>query len=466
MAQDTPVQSRFDPLSGAWRLFAAPLTLLVLGGLVSLTMAVGLFLPQIPLQEAGDPQAWLVVTASRLGAAGDLFLVLGLFDLFHTWWFRLLLVLTGLCLFVRAIESAELAWHATARRPGSPIGPPPWAAPPPERHLESPLDPEEIQTRLETLFSRMGYRWTEKPTPPVPGGLAVRRGMVLWARPLGYAALLLALAGLVIAAGWGWLGDEWQPVRGESQAVGHGTPYLVRLDAFDLQVDDHQRLRNDSSQITWLEGEAEVQQDTIALGRPSSRRGATVRQVGFVPVVRLRGWDRDGRLLSLETAEDALSLMGEVEIRFASVEARPFVLVPAQDLFLALTFEPICAEGRPALHVETVRGETSEGGPEKILYDSGSFMVEDLRFEIDLSFVPILRADFRPGMTLAVGGLALFVGSLVALWIALPRLAWISSEPGEDEKNILRVQMLPGADGDRQLLHLTRRLEEVLCRDG
>lgn len=465
MAQETPVRSRVDPLSVAWRLFAAPQTLLVLGGLVSLALAIGFFLPQLPPQEAADPQAWLVLTASRLGPAGDLFLVLGLFDLFHTWWFHLLLALTGLCLFVRAVESAELAWYLTSRRPCPPAWLPPWSSPPPERRLESSLDPEEIQTRLETLLTRLGYQRTKVATPPLPGIVAVRRGRVLWARPLGYIALLLALAGLAIAGGWDWLGDEWQPVQGESRAVGHGTPYVVRLDAFDLDVDEDQRLRSYSSQITWLEGEFEIQQDTITIGRPSSRRGATVRQVGFVPVVRLRGWDRDGRLLSLETAEDALSLMGEVEIRFATAEAQPLVLVPAQDLFLALTFEPVCTEGKPALYVEPVQGGISEPGAQRVLHDSGSVMVDGLRFEIELSFAPVLRADHRPGMGLVIGSLILFVGSLVAFWIAPPWLVQISAEPGEDENTILRVQMLPGADSDRQLLHLTRCLQEVLAAD-
>jgi len=377
-------------------------------------------------------------------------------------WFHLLLALTGLSLFVRAVDSAELAWYTTGRRPWPVTLPPFWGGHPPERRLVSPLDPEEVQTRLETLFTRMGYRWTEVSGPPTSSIVAARRAMVFWARPLGYVALLLALVGLAIAASWGWQGDEWQPIPGESRAVAHGTPYVVRLDAFDLQLDDDQRLQIYASQITWLESESEVEQDTIDVGRASSRAGATVRQVGFVPVVRLRGWDRDGQLLALETAEDALSLMGEVEIRFASAEARPLVLVPAHDVFLALTFEPVCAQGRPALYVEPIQGESSEPGPEQILFGSDSIVVDDLRFEVELLFVPILRADYRPGMGLVVGGLVLFIISLLALWIAPPQVASVSLGPAEDESIGIRVQTLPDAQSDRQLRHLTHRLEEAL----
>jgi hypothetical protein len=240
---------------------------------------------------------------------------------------------------------------------------------------------------------------------------------------------------------------------------------VVRLDAFSL-APGGQPFQNYTSQITWLEGDAEVQQDALTLARASSHRGATVRQVGFVPVVRLRGWDRDGRLLTLETAEDALSLIGEVEIRFPSAEARPLVLVPAHDLFLTLTFEPLCAQGRPALYVEPIQAETSEPGAQQVLYDSGEVIVDDLRFEVELFFVPVLRVDYRPGMGLVVGGMVLFVISLFALWIAPPRLAWISAEPGDKEDTLLRVQMLPGVESGRQLLDLAQRLEEGLSSDG
>jgi hypothetical protein len=237
---------------------------------------------------------------------------------------------------------------------------------------------------------------------------------------------------------------------------------VVRLDAFDLQVDDTERLQNYSSQITWLEGESAVQQDTVDIGRAAARRGVTVRQVGFAPVVRLRGWDRDGRLLTLETAEDALSLMGEVEIRFSSSEAQPLVLVPGHDLFLALTFEPVCAKGKPALYVEPIQTESLEPEGRRVLYNSGLLRVDELQFEVELFYVPVLRADFRPGMGLMVWGVVLFVISLMILWLAPPWLAWISAGRGEDENTQLRIQMLPGAGSDWQLRRLAHHLEEVL----
>jgi hypothetical protein len=70
MAEQTPGASRFEPLSALWRIFAAPLTLLILMGLLALILALGTLIPQIPARATVDPQAWLSVLPGFLGQAG------------------------------------------------------------------------------------------------------------------------------------------------------------------------------------------------------------------------------------------------------------------------------------------------------------------------------------------------------------------------------------------------------------
>jgi hypothetical protein len=101
-----------------------------------------------------------------------------------------------------------------------------------------------------------------------------------------------------------------------------------------------------------------------------------------------------------------------------------------------------------------------------VFLQSGSIEVDGLRFEVELFFVPILRADYRPGMGLVAGSLVLFVLALGALWIASPRLAWLLAEPGQEDTTTLLVRLMPGAESARHLQHLTRRLEEALSDDG
>jgi len=465
MAEKTQGATRFEPLSILWRFFAAPQTLLVLFGLLALILALGTLIPQIPAQASNDPQAWLSVQPGWLGQGNGLVRVLSLFDIFHSFGFRMLLALTALCLFVRTVEGVELAWRAMGRSPWMMSAFGFWGRRPPQIQVSSDLSPDEIEARLDTFLTGQGYWLRRVLSQGAPNLVAGHHSTMLWTRPLGYGALLLALTGLAIAGTWGWQSEHWQRIPGESRALGHDTPYTIRLDRFRMQLGDGQRLENVYSEITWLEGETELGQDVIGTGRPARRDGVTVRQVGYVPVVRLRGWDRDGQPLTLETGEDVLSVTGAAEIRFISPKDQPVVLAPDHDLFLALTFEPLCMAGRPALLLDRIHERESERQPLGVLYESGSVPVDGLRLDVELFFIPVLSADSLPAMWLVVAGMVLVVGTLAAGWIIPPKLVWIMASRGEKEETLVQVLALPGAGIYRWLPELTDRLRRVL-RDG
>ena len=462
MTEQTPGGSPFEPLSALWRLLAAPPTLLVLMGLVSVALMLGTLIPQIPSQAASDPQAWLAVQTGLFRQTGDLIHALGLFDLYHAFWFRLLLALTGLTLFVRTIESGELAWYAIGRKPWTAAVLTFWGGHAPQLHLSSPLSGDEVRTELHNICTQAGCWETDVAASPVPGLVAGRGRMAFWARPLGYGALLLALLGVGIEGLWGWQSEPWQPVPGEGRAVGHGWPYTLRLDAFTTQQGDDQQVQDFQSKVTWLEGDVELGQDVLRVGRPATRRGVAVRQTGYAPIVKMRGWDQNGRPLTLETEADVLSVTGEAEIHFSSPEAQPLVLIADRDLFLALTFRPSCATDGPALIVDQVGSSGAERQRLGILYQSGSLSAADLQLDVSLTFVPILLVDSHPGMGLIVAGMALFVLALLVIWVASPRLAWITMGRGQEGQTLIQVVGLPGVATDRWLPQLAKRLREVV----
>jgi hypothetical protein len=436
---------------------------MILMGLLALVLTLGSFIPQIPPQ--ADPQAWLAVQTGPFGQWNGLLRSLGLFDLYHSLWFRLLLILAGLALFVRAVDSFELAWQAVGRKPWTAEDMTFWGNAPPQIRLPSSLSVEATMARLNEYLTGNGYWWTEVSAETVSILVIGRRMLVFWARTLSYVALLLALVGLAITGDWGWQGGGWQPVPGESRAVGNGTPYVVRLDTFHMNLVDDQRLQEVYSEVTWLEGNAELGKDVVRTGHPSKRQGVTLRQMGYVPVVRMRGWDDEGRRLILETEADVLSVAGEAEFRFSSTDAQPIVLVSGHDLLLALTFQPMCAEGRPALYLDRIGGGGAERQMLGILYESGSVSVDDLQLEVDLAFAPVLRVDYRPGMGLVVAGMALAVVALLVIWIVPPRLAWITVRPGDEQMTLVQVLVFPDTGTSRWLPDLSSHLQGVLADD-
>ena len=171
MAEERPPveMSQPEPLSVLWRVLSAPQTLLVLMGLLALTLVLGTWIPQIPPEESSDPQAWLAAQPGLFGQLSSVVRTLGLYDLYRTFWFRLLLVLSGLAIFVRAVDAAELALQATGRRGRASAMPPPWQSSLPPRQVPAPLPLAEVRPRIEEWLDadeERGHRVRE-PSPVV-----------------------------------------------------------------------------------------------------------------------------------------------------------------------------------------------------------------------------------------------------------------------------------------------------------
>jgi hypothetical protein len=458
--------SHLEPLSVAWRVLAAPQILMILLGLDTLALVLASVVPQIPPQALGDPQAWLAVQSGPLSSAANLVRVLGLYNVYGSFWFRLLLVLTGLLLFVWLLDAADLAWRASRNRPWPATAFVHWGRHAPQVSSLSCFDQQETAARLQRFLAGLGYRWTRVAGLEVRNLVASRRGAFLWSRPLAFAALLLALAGLAIASAWGWQDPDWQPAPGDVWTVGHGTAYRLRLDSFAPESGLNGLLCDYRSQITWLQGDEALSQSLASTGRPATRDGVDVRLVGYVPDINLRAWDENGRPLTLQPAGSERSVVGRLDIVFPSSQDQPLVLLPTKDLLLSFIFEPTGADGRPSLRIVLL----SDGGTQAellgTLSESGSLVSSELRLEVDLTYRPVLQVSHRPAMALILAGLSLGLLALAASWLLSTDLLWIAIAPGEEGDVLVRLLVLPGPGRERGLLRLAARLDEVLANES
>lgn len=469
MAEEVPTTkaSHREPLSVLWRALAMPQTLMALLGLVALAVALATLVPQIPAQARDDPQAWLAVQSGPLLSVNGLFRALLLYDIYHSFWYRLLLTLTGLTLFVWLVDSAELAWRATGRKPWPPTAFAQWGSRAGQVCVLSHLGTEETRGRLSDLLAADGYHLADVSGLSTPNLVAERHGRTLWSRPLLLAALLLALLSLAVVTTWGWQSPDWQPAPGDTWSVGHGTSLRLRLDSFAPQPGTSDSLCDYQSQMTWLEGNEPIGQSVISQGQPATLRGISVHQVDCVPAVRLRAWDKAGHPLALRTADGEVSLPGKVDIRFASPESQPLVFLPDKDLLISLSFAPLTANGQPLLGVTLMRNGGANPEPLGGLSASGSLAADDLRLDADLSYRPLLRVSHRPAMSLALTGLSLALLALAVAWLAPARLLWIAIAPYQDSAgpaagSQVRLLVPAGTNHERWLPALANRLDEVL----
>lgn len=458
-------ESRPEPLSVLWRILAAPQTLLVLAGLLALVLAMASLIPQIPAQAMNDPHAWLATQPGPLGRRGGIIGSLGLYNLYHGLGFRLLLTLTALVLFVRLVDAAELAWRAQGRGAGSTAAGLAWEAHAPRVSVPSSLPLDELRGRISGFLDRHGYRYTELAGEQPARWLASRWPGLLWIWPLGYAALLLAAAGLAISSYWGWQDEVWRPLPGETHLVGHGTAYALRLDSFEMRTDQQGRLKDYASQVTWLEGTAVAAERVVSARQPASFDALTLRQLGYLPIVEIHAWDGAGNPLALEAGGEAQPGTAQVEIRFLEADEQPLILIPEQERLLALVFDPMCCQGQPALHVDSVGG--GDNGQQRLasLTASSEVVVRDLRLRIELSYAPMLRLDRRPGMGLAVAGLGLAVVALLVGWIVPAQVMSFAAEPREGDGAHIQIIAPPGVRVRQWLAQLALRLQGALADD-
>ncbi len=466
MAEKTGRASRFEPLSVLWHLLAAAPALLIFMGLLALALAASTVIPQMPASHAGDPQAWLAMQVGVWAQAGDFLYLLGIFNITGSLWFRALLVLIGLSLLVRTVDSLELAWRVTRREPWRQANLSAWGAHPPRIQMSWSLSLDEAVERLDAFLVARGYLTRPVPALSVRSFVAVRRGLVLWVRPFAYGSLLFLLICMAIADAWGWQGEAWRAREGEVHAIARDESYAVRLDSFSMLPGEGEKPPECSSMITWLYDDVVVGQGLVGDGRTTKQAGITLRQVGYVPMVRMRGWDANDQPLMMETEGDVLSMTGEAEIRFNSATDKPLVLVPNEDLFLMLSFEQGCDAGGPALHISRI----GEGGDAqevlKTLFESGSVSVDGLRFDVALAFSPVLRVDYHPAMVPALIGAALLVIAVVAGWLAPPRLLWIAISEGQECSSMVRLTALPGVSAQPWLSRLAGSAREALHDDA
>lgn len=465
--EDTPAQraSRLEPLSVLWRILAMPQPLLVCLGLLALALALGTLIPQIPPQARNDPQAWLAVQSGPLAPSNDLIRTLHLYDLYHSLGLRLVLVLSGLLLFVRAADAAELAWRATRPAPWPPETFAYWGANASQLTAAPTAEPDAAAARIREYLAQAGFRGAEIAGLTHPNLVAVRRPLAAWVRLIGYVALLLALIGLGVTGTWGWQAEDWVPAPGDVRAVRHETGYQVRLDAFDAPGDGTPTLCEARAEITWLASDTEPRPDVVANGQPSTLRGVAVRQVGVVPHVTLSARDEDGQPVLLLPEGAELALPGQADVRFLSGDDQPLVLFPSHDLYLTLAFLPEDRDGRPALDVTLVRNGGAEAESLGRLYENGTLIFDGFELDVSWLYRPILRVDYRPANGMVVVGLALALVALALSWLWPARLLWIAVGPEPEGKTLVRLLAPRGPGQASWLPPLAARLREVLS-DG
>ncbi len=419
-------------------------TRLVLLGLLALSLVLGSLLPQLPVADAVDSATtnrWLSTTTARFGTWGTPLRAVGLLDIGHAFWFRLLLALLAFHLLLSAVEAAQTAWAARSKRRHPPL--PPSDAP----HEASASLPPPLREAVDAVRSQLaasGLRvlgeQQEEETPTGAFLYADRARIGVLGPLLGNVGALLLLLGLFIDSAWGWQTGDLLLAPGQEIALGHDTGLRLRLEEAASTAD--------SGQIVFLDGSGQAITRSLGFAHPARSGGIGVHQKGEGPALMvIIGGDETGQPISLPPLTGEGRAGDTVSLIFDQPQAERHITVPDFNLALRIVAQPSPTKHKPDQIIFVVQGYqrgrsqptfTSHVREDSMLMQGGA------RIILKPERYAVLQVTHAPGLVLLLaGGLLMLLGVTVPLmWPALQ--VWAELIP---ERRAVMVRLAGRAQG-------------------
>lgn len=443
MVAEQAVESRphRDVLDRLWHLASGPTAWLVLLAGLALSLLGGSLWPQLPPAEAADPtlaSRWLNTTAARYGAWGTALRTVGLFDIAHTLWFRLLLALLAFHLLLRAAEAAHTVVVALSdRRPLFPS-----TALPHEVTASLPPPLAEAAQTVRARLAASGLCVIRDEETATGVRLYADRGRPgLFAPLLANIGALLLLLGLFVNDAWGWQRANLLLAPGQETALGHDSGLSLRLET----------AAGDDGQLLFRHERGESVARPLAFARPARYGGISVYQTGEGPALVVRGQDEAGHPLALQPLSSAETEADMVSLVFDQPQAERHLTAPGANLALRIVAQPLRVPAdRPSWLVEAYRGGSAQPILETVIGAESTLTVGDVRFHLTPARYRLLQVVHAPGLALLLaGGLLLLLSTVLPLiWPA--EQVWAELVP---ERRAISVRLAGLSQGVEETIH-------------
>jgi cytochrome c biogenesis protein len=332
---------------------------LLLLGMLGISMILGTFILQRPMAQEGQIEQVYAPQVVRLLNA------VGLFDVFHTWWFVLLLGLLGANIALASIERFPQVWRLFVR--------PHYAADatfmralPFQREIPlGPHTPQEGFALAALKLENLGY----PPRPDVlpQGTLYVEKHRLVRLAPyIVHASLLIIFAGAIIDGTHGYRGsinlrpgmstDVVEPLT--TQGALRHLDFTLRCDAAGMDAYPDGSPRQYWSQLTILENGREVERKKIYVNDPLTYKGVRFFQAMYTAtgtprkLVMEAHWQENGveKHQMLVLAPGAPAPLGEQGAAVALAEFIPDYVLQGNQIS-SRSDEP----RNPAIHLQVGR---------------------------------------------------------------------------------------------------------------
>ncbi len=380
-------RSAEDLVNLLWRLFSSAQVAAVGLGLLGAALVAGALIPRASVQVRSSTrayEAWLDERREVFGPAVPILDALGLFNLYNSWWFRLLLCWLAVSLGVYVFARTERRIHP---RRGTLT---PTTRPAAARSvslssvLSSHQDVEDAARAAEHGLRSCGYAIRSARTGSEGVHLLAERNR--WHR-LANVASHLGMAGMLIAAAVGQLTGWQEPAvavaEGSHVELGHGSGLSVRVNDFTPSWHTHiDAPRDYVTDLTLLKDGVPVRENfLLRVNAPLSYEGVSIHQAFFGPAIQLRVRGAGGETLYHQglalTRRDpenrpagSMSLPGyRLEVLAPRLDGTDTVVRPGTTRIRLYRVAATETEGQLLGEVDAVRGTPVAAGGLTLLFE-------------------------------------------------------------------------------------------------
>ncbi len=289
---------------GLWRFFGSLKLAVILLIALTVVLLLGTLFPQLPPGVAGDSQAsarWLGMARDKYGALAGLYETLGLFNLYRSPGFALLITALILNTLVCSVRRFEATWRAITARPQvvmsdafyfpPRVGGDGGGARIPCHASLGLVQEAGAAAAARRVLARRRYRVLAEEREEVTYLYADRNRWARLGTLITHLSVVLIVSGFVWSQGWGWREPAVALGPGQLYQVGHGHSFRVRCDGFEVERYADGLPKDYRARLTVLQGGAEVVSKIVRVNEPLSYRGVVFHLSSYGPAARAPAYD-------------------------------------------------------------------------------------------------------------------------------------------------------------------------------
>ncbi len=460
-----PMEQKNKERNVFWRTFSSVRLTIVLLIFIAIVSILGTFIPQ--REEA-------VEFAHRLSPETfHFFQVIGLFDMYHTAWFRILIGLLALNLIICSIDRFPGAWRRFSAHP-RPDRSKIFEDIPQEQTITIAETLDSVSATVEELLKSKYRRIATKVTGSAAFFYADKGRFSHFGVYLVHLSVLVIIVGALIGSFYGYEayvnimeGDQVDSamLRGRMLPVDLG--FTVRCDDFNVSFYDNGAPKEYRSNLTFLNNGKKLKSAVLLVNHPVKFRGITFYQSSYGTVVGDRAFIRIVRKASKPEIKTLKAKLGQ-EIPLPGDEGS-FTISQIKDNFMNMG---------PAVLIQILSQQ--EGAPTRFwvfqyrdrikrqfpgiferfpklnpsAFRPYTFFLEG----IESKYYTGLQVSKDPGVPVVWTGFIMIIGGLFITFFASHRRLWIRVIPVGDKSKVTVAGM-----ANRNPVGLEREIQELLA---